>query len=891
MKKVNSYFFSFFIFSITAISVFSFSRPNVFSQANETPADSIGHTFETAISYLVDNDIVQGYSDGTFKPDKMINRAEFTKIIIRTLLDYDPEKDTTASGSYSSADLPFSDIRNGEWYIPYIRKAVKSNIISGYPDGTFRPANPINLAEALKIIANAAGIESSENDTGIWYQPYAEPMQEKHYIPQTFTSFEQYLTRGEMAEMVWRVVEDIQNHPFVKFVFEQIDKINAQPSAEDDFSLPDGKLVYHRYSHHSAADSELFIIDFPSKKISGELGKKYGLCSPMNGSFSPDGTKLAVMAMYPINGSCASFDLSKRRSYLEVYILDLNSTKKTRVTNNSLPDEDPHFMPDGKSIVFKHAGHLAKWVIGNDTVLKCSPDTNTTGAYCYHSTMWGDQSKPTPSDDGLICYSEDNDNESDIYCFDEKKASAGTNINDIKIPVAATSGVEEYYPVLSSDYVYYASESPNKIKRKSLDDLSGKEETAAFCTNPNTEYSDPWPVTDNIMIFSSNDSGMGQYDLFYGDFNEEIFYSLDDIIPGLNTSEAELGAEFWIAKSVSSTKQFVPTTAKHTELEDLEAVCEKEVGADYRVADWNDIKTLYGDDIQTFVDLIGLTTGEGYSMMVTNGGQGFWYSSRHYFITRFDHSKPSHYLAHENIDNHYLDLGSWYGLNKRVLCYKDTASSASSFYDDFSGSLSKWNLFGNPSPKTLSSVKNKSGVFDNNGDSWCSSGVVSSDTFDLSSGVTLESSVYLDASNQAGCWAEASIGFKKTIATSGDCKNENYTNENGLSYNFAYDGDACWAAPAETRRHAWLRISYQADDGTTESMAQKNADSYINGWHTMKVVINADHIPSFYMDSTLIYTGTKKLAYSALSKNRVYLGERSSGSAGKAYHDWVRLSM
>ena len=52
------------------------------------------------------------------------------------------------------------------------------------------------------------------------------------------------------------------------------------------------------------------------------------------------------------------------------------------------------------------------------------------------------------------------------------------------------------------------------------------------------------------------------------------------------------------------------------------------------------------------------------------------------------------------------------------------------FEDDFSElNLDNWILFGSPSPRVLASVEGRNGVFDNNGDSWCDSGVVSKDTF------------------------------------------------------------------------------------------------------------------------------------------------------------------
>jgi hypothetical protein len=87
---------------------------------------------------------------------------------------------------------------------------------------------------------------------------------------------------------------------------------------------------------------------------------------------------------------------------------------------------------------------------------------------------------------------------------------------------------------------------------------------------------------------------------------------------------------------------------------------------------------------------------------------------------------------------------------------------AQSFEDDFSdSSLNKWNLFGSPSPLILGSVEGRNGVFDNNGDSYCDSGIVSKDTFSLTKGFTLESDIFMDVTNPSGCWNDAMFGLLK----------------------------------------------------------------------------------------------------------------------------------
>lgn len=82
---------------------------------------------------------VEGYPDGTFKGNNSITRAEFVTIMVRFL-----DEQLTYNN-------PFTDI-DDHWAKSYILKAVGAGWINGYPDGTFRPDQPITRVEAMKII-------------------------------------------------------------------------------------------------------------------------------------------------------------------------------------------------------------------------------------------------------------------------------------------------------------------------------------------------------------------------------------------------------------------------------------------------------------------------------------------------------------------------------------------------------------------------------------------------------------------------------------------------------------------------------------------------------------------------------------------------------------------
>ena len=127
------------------------------------------HTNAEAIEYVRTQGIVSGYSDGTYKPDVQINRAEFTKIIVEAT-------QTSISGSRCFPDV------NTEWFAEYVCTAKNVGIVGGYPDGRFQPANPISFVEAAKIISNAFAISSGASSS-VWYEPFVLALEGRKAIP------------------------------------------------------------------------------------------------------------------------------------------------------------------------------------------------------------------------------------------------------------------------------------------------------------------------------------------------------------------------------------------------------------------------------------------------------------------------------------------------------------------------------------------------------------------------------------------------------------------------------------------------------------------------------------------------------------------------------------
>lgn len=162
---------------------------------------------KAAIESLQGGGIVEGYSDGTYKPRNRINRAEFLKIVMGSVF---AEADAIACDR--ARNLPFSDVEDSEWFTKFLCLAVAKGIVSGYPDRTFRPDRDINFVEAAKIITLAYK-QQLENTGGEWFEPYARALEASKAIPLSINGLDQKITRGEMAEIMWRLREKRTDQP------------------------------------------------------------------------------------------------------------------------------------------------------------------------------------------------------------------------------------------------------------------------------------------------------------------------------------------------------------------------------------------------------------------------------------------------------------------------------------------------------------------------------------------------------------------------------------------------------------------------------------------------------------------------------------------------------
>ncbi len=116
--------------------------------------DISDHWAKNYIQKLYDQGIVQGYDDGSFRPDTSINRAEFVKMALEAA-------DIQLSETRDDENFKFEDL--DDWQKPTVYEAWKMDIVQGYDETTFAPAQDITRAEALKVALLAFGADIPEN--------------------------------------------------------------------------------------------------------------------------------------------------------------------------------------------------------------------------------------------------------------------------------------------------------------------------------------------------------------------------------------------------------------------------------------------------------------------------------------------------------------------------------------------------------------------------------------------------------------------------------------------------------------------------------------------------------------------------------------------------------
>lgn len=167
---------------------------------------------QEAVGLLVEQGIIDGYPNGTFRPEQTINRAEALKMIFAS-------RGLKAKG----ADfLHFSDVKRSDWFYPYVSQAFKRRLVQGYEDETYRPAQNVNTVEFIKIAMlaqdfyqfpsledfRAAGEYYEDVSIGDWFMPVVAFAHKRELLEKSSKLDPgAVMTRGQAALIIARALQ------------------------------------------------------------------------------------------------------------------------------------------------------------------------------------------------------------------------------------------------------------------------------------------------------------------------------------------------------------------------------------------------------------------------------------------------------------------------------------------------------------------------------------------------------------------------------------------------------------------------------------------------------------------------------------------------------------
>lgn len=154
----------------------------------------------TAIETLRLMGVLDGYGDGTFRPNAVLTRAQFCKMAVYAM------NGSSELGRYSTVTI-FPDVKPSLWAASYINMAAKKGVIAGFADGKFKPNQTVTAGQAVTILMRGLGYKD-ENMGGVWPQGYMAEAQTCGLLKSTgITSAYSALTRGQAAKLFLNLFE------------------------------------------------------------------------------------------------------------------------------------------------------------------------------------------------------------------------------------------------------------------------------------------------------------------------------------------------------------------------------------------------------------------------------------------------------------------------------------------------------------------------------------------------------------------------------------------------------------------------------------------------------------------------------------------------------------
>ncbi len=243
--------------------------------------DTNGTDYKRAFAYLQEEGVVQGYSNGFGMPNAPLTRIDALKVILIASGKYDDR-----IAFYTKRMPPialFSDVDQRQWYGPYLETAFEQGVITGYQDGTFRPAQLLRVEEAIAMLMRTFAIQGESATASL--SPYIENQPQQWYTPSINAAVDKNLimhkgklrlgtamTRGQFFDMVYRL-HSISNENIASYAGPEpqtqqvsVSQPYPTPQVQVQNTLPPNVSIPSQINHPHASE-KYFSISMPSLGI------------------------------------------------------------------------------------------------------------------------------------------------------------------------------------------------------------------------------------------------------------------------------------------------------------------------------------------------------------------------------------------------------------------------------------------------------------------------------------------------------------------------------------------------------------------------------------------------------------------------------------------------
>ncbi|WP_088007028.1 S-layer homology domain-containing protein [Indiicoccus explosivorum] len=317
-----------------------------------------GEGFYDEMTYLIEQEVLTGFPDGTYRPDRLVTRAE-AAIMIGRILGFE--------GGMAETDFP--DVYSSMKASGYIAQGAEAGIINGFEDGTFRPDAPVTRGDMAIFVARAFDLQSA------FALPFSDVGPNMNAADSIAAIFMQFITAG-YSDNTYRPLQEITRGQLSAFLARALEPRFKNEAKMTGSFIPDMTKAYTFDTQYGTLVSTYeFASPFPEafSETFMWVSRGYGDDNYYLLAESPEKMIVAYPASeyytelaYPIREGKTFIVYNSGEEFIHRYT-DINATVET-----------PYKTFTDAVEVTSPGGHLSYYVRGHGFVKGIAPDGTVT---------------------------------------------------------------------------------------------------------------------------------------------------------------------------------------------------------------------------------------------------------------------------------------------------------------------------------------------------------------------------------------------------------------------------------------------------------------------------------------------------------------------------------